>query len=86
MRKIYAGEVASARSSAAMTPGQLLLAGFDELFEALGEEWGKVTTDLVAGFPSIPTQWKKIDVVKEAISMQVHDVQLFLGMYTPCNS
>ena len=56
-------------STSDLTSGQMLLMGFNGLFE-------KLETDLVArcrfmaGFSDVPTHWKKVDLIKEARSLQ----------------
>ena len=60
---------ASSSSTSSLTPGQMLLMGFNGLFE-------KLETDAIAmyksiqAFADIPANWKKVDLIKEARSLQ----------------
>lgn len=52
-----------------LTPGQMLLMGFNGLFTRLEDEF----TDLMESMDSleVPDVWRKVDAVREGRSMQV---------------
>ena len=52
-----------------LTPGQMLLMGFNGLFTQLDADFTSML-DQVAKL-SVPDTWRKVDVVKEARSIQV---------------
>lgn len=54
---------------ASKSPGQMLLMGFNGLFEKLQVEGSQLTTTLCA--LNIPPLWKKIDQLKEANMLTV---------------
>jgi len=55
--------------SSELTPGQMLLMGFDGLFTRLEDEF----TDLMETIDNlkVPDVWRKVDAVREGKSMQV---------------
>ena len=52
-----------------LTPGQMLLMGFNGLFTRLDADFTEMQEAL--GKLNIPDIWRKVDVVREARSMQV---------------
>ena len=54
-----------------LTPGQMLLMGFNGLFTQLGADFDAMLDAI--GHIQAPDTWKMIDVVKEAQSIQVYD-------------
>merc|ERR1719427_1836863 len=63
------GASSSSSSTSSLTPGQMLLMGFNGLFEKL-ETDAIAMYKLIQGFADIPTNWKKVDLIKEARSLQ----------------
>ncbi|CAL9703653.1 unnamed protein product [Knipowitschia caucasica] len=62
---------ASAQGTAAqMSAGQMLLVAFDGMFTQLGTAFGQLTEKL--GSLEVPLAWRKLDVLKEARSSQMH--------------
>lgn len=57
------------RDSSELSPGQMLLMGFDGLFTRLEDEF----TDLMEAIDGlqVPDVWRKVDAVREGKSMQV---------------
>lgn len=51
------------------SPGQMLLMGFNGLFEKLQVEGGQLTTALCS--LNVPSVWKKIDQLKESNTLTV---------------
>lgn len=62
------------QGSGELTPGQMLLMGFNGLFTRLEDEF----TDLMEAIDDlrVPDVWRKVDAVREGKSMQVGDVFL----------
>ncbi|KAL3284200.1 hypothetical protein HHI36_018364 [Cryptolaemus montrouzieri] len=54
----------------ALTPGKMLLMGFNGLFEKLSMEWNNLINAL--GVINLPNSWKKIDQVKDAKNISLH--------------
>lgn len=57
------------QESTELTPGQMLLMGFNGLFTRLDHEFMEMLEQLDSA--SVPDIWKKVDVVREAKALQV---------------
>ena len=55
--------------SSSLSPGQMLLMGFNGLFTRLEDEFTRLLEAMDA--VQIPDTWKKVDAVREAKAMQV---------------
>lgn len=55
-----------------LSPGQMLLMGFNGLFTRLDDEFHTVLA--CVDTMSVPDVWKKVDVIREAKSLQVSSV------------
>ena len=57
------------QESQGLSSGQMLLMGFDGLFTRLDDEFGTLLE--CVDMMQVPEVWKKVDVVREAKSLQV---------------
>lgn len=58
-----------------LTPGQMLLMGFNGLFTRLEEEFASLLESVDS--LQVPSMWRKVDVIKEAKSLQVSKFSMF---------
>jgi len=67
--QIQYSELLQSQDSADLSPGQMLLMGFNGLFTRLEQEFA----DLMIAIDSlqVPNIWRKVDAVREGKSMQV---------------